>query len=107
MSLRKKQSKFARMIADLILYAYENGYELTFGHAYRCQDCKVGMANSLHKVRLAVDLNLFRDGRYLTSTDDYHPLGVFWESLDQKCAWGGRFTKPDGNHFSMEHDGRK
>tara|TARA_R110000868_G_scaffold275405_1_gene535139 strand:- start:331 stop:471 length:141 start_codon:yes stop_codon:yes gene_type:complete len=28
-------------------------------------------ANSLHKQRLAVDFNLFRDGQYLTGTEDH------------------------------------
>ena len=100
MTLRQKQSKFARMVADLILFAYTNGYELTFGDAW----AKTGhMVNSLHYVRLAIDLNLFRDGKYLTSTEDHRPLGEYWESIGG--AWGGRFG--DGNHYSLEHQGRK
>lgn len=31
-------------------------------------------------------------------------LGQYWESLGG--SWGGRFkSRPDGNHFSLEHDG--
>ena len=34
LSIREKQSKFVRMVADLIIFAYEHGYELTFGDAW-------------------------------------------------------------------------
>jgi len=111
MSIRKKQSKFVQMIGDLIDYAYREGYELTFGDAYR--DPRLhghigfkegyGRRDSLHKERLAIDLNMFKDGRYLTSTEDHRPLGEFWEKMGG--SWGGRFN--DGNHYSLEHEGRR
>src|SRR5699024_1170004 len=102
---------FTRMVADLIVYAYEQGYELSLGDAYRdprshgAVGQKIGYssANSLHKERLAIDLNLFKDGKFLTATEDHLPLGEFWESLGG--TWGGRFN--DGNHYSLEHGGRK
>lgn len=111
MTLGQKQRKFTRMIGLLIEYAYENGYELTLGDAYRDPRLHgdVGVkksyssANSLHKSRLAVDLNLFKNGRYLTTTEAHRPLGEYWESIGG--AWGGRFN--DGNHYSLEHGGRK
>lgn len=111
MTLGDKQRKFTRMIADLIVFAYDNGYELTLGDAYR--DPRVhgfvgvkssySSANSLHKQRLAIDFNLFKDGAYLTSTEDHKPLGEFWESIGG--TWGGRFK--DGNHYSLEYNGYK
>jgi len=110
-SLGEKQRRFTRMIADLIKFAYDNGYELTFGDAYR--DPRVfgevgepkgyGRSRSNHKIRLAVDFNLFKDGKYLTSTEDHRPLGEYWESIGG--SWGGRFN--DGNHYSLEHEGRR
>lgn len=100
MSLRKKQSRFCRMVADLIVFAYEHGYELTFGDAYATTG---HTANSLHYKRLAIDLNLFRDGEYLQKTEDHLALGEYWESIGG--SWGGRFQ--DGNHYSLEHGGRK
>lgn len=111
LSLREKQSAIVIMAANLIQFATENGYELTFGDAYRdprvhgtiAQKKSYSAANSLHKQRLAIDFNLFRDGKYLTSTDDYRPLGEYWESMGG--TWGGRFN--DGNHFSIEYQGRK
>lgn len=103
MTLGQKQRKLTRMIAELILWAYEQGYEISLGHALRCQDCRTGAKNSLHKMRLAVDLNLFKNGQYLTSTEDHLPLGKKWESMGG--TWGGRFN--DGNHYSLEHNGTK
>ena len=69
----------------------------------RPRDCSYGRENSLHKDKLALDLNLFKDGRYLASTEDHEPLGLFWESIGG--SWGGRFD--DGNHYSLEHRGRR
>lgn len=103
MTLGEKQRKFTRMVGQLIQWAYEHGYELTFGDAYRDPRCPYGHKNSLHRKRLAVDLNLFRDGEYLTSTEDHRPLGEFWESIGG--SWGGRFN--DGNHYSLEHEGMR
>ncbi len=95
MTLRQKQSKFASMLPLLILYAYELGFEITIGdvwaksgHSYR----------SFHYKKLAVDLNLFRNGRYLKSVKSHEPLGLFWESLNG--TWGGRWPSGDANHYS-------
>mgnify|MGYP003658985107 FL=1 len=100
MTLGNTQRKFTKMTALLILYAYERGYELTFGDAW-ARDSHSD--NSCHYIRLAIDLNLFKDGVYLTKTEDHTFLGEFWESIGG--AWGGRFR--DGNHYSMEYKGRK
>ena len=68
MTLRQKQSKFVRMVALLIQFAYEQGYELTWGDAM----AKTGhMPNSLHYVGLAVDFNLFKDGKYMKAKKGY------------------------------------
>jgi len=94
-SLRERQSEFVFNVARLIDFAYAQGYELTFGDAWARDGHRPG---SFHYKRLAIDLNLFRNGEYLTSTEDHLPLGVFWESLGG--TWGGRFSNPDGNHYS-------
>lgn len=103
MSLRKKQSEFAQMVAKLILHAGENGYEVTFGDCYRDDRCGYGHPRSLHRLRLAVDLNLFIDGEYRNNTSDHLVLGEYWESIGG--CWGGRFG--DGNHYSLEHNGMR
>ena len=97
MSLRKKQSRFAYLVALLIQYAYAKGYELTLGDAYAKSGHILG---SYHYKRCALDVNLFKDGKYLEKTEDHKFLGEFWESLDPMCTWGGRFRKSDGNHYS-------
>lgn len=112
-TLLQKQQDFTLMVAKLIEFAYQNGYRLSFGDAYRDprvhgqvgQRVGYSSANSLHKERLAVDFNLFKDGRFLTRTEDHRQLGEYWESIGG--AWGGRFASPDGNHYSLEHGGRK
>lgn len=115
LSLRQKQSVFARLVAQLINRATRDGFEVTFGEAYRSPEeaarlAKLGkgVRNSLHTQRLAIDINLFKDGRYLSSTEAHRALGEWWEQLstDQyTCYWGGRFN--DGNHYSIGHGGRK
>jgi hypothetical protein len=65
------------------------------------------MKNSLHYEGLAIDIDLFKDGKYLTQTEDHRVFGEFWEGLHQDCRWGGRFKGcPDGNHYSINYQGR-
>lgn len=111
MTLSEKQAVFTLMVARLVLWADERGYRLTFGEAWRSPEQAAsnaksgkGIANSLHTQRLAVDFNLFVNGQYQSKSEAYLPLGEFWESIGG--AWGGRFrSNPDGNHFSLEHNG--
>jgi len=112
MTLREKQSTFVSLVAQLILEANRRGYELTFAEAYRPPEQAAlmakqgkGIKKSLHIDRLAIDLNLFKNGKFLSSSDDHEELGNYWESLHPLTRWGGRFG--DGNHYSLEHEGRK
>lgn len=110
MTLLEKQTLFTKLVTLLLQNIQMAGYECTFGDAYRSPEEaeRLGFKNSLHTQRLAIDLNLFKDGKYLTKTEDYERFGKFWESLSGAnyiCAWGGRFS--DGNHFSIAHNGRK
>jgi hypothetical protein len=115
MTLREQQSVFVLLVARLIDYAYRSGYELTFGEAWRTpEQAKLnaakgsGISNSLHITRLAIDLNLFRGGVFLDSTEHHRALGNYWKSLHPLARWGGDFQpKPDGNHYSLERDGYK
>jgi len=97
MTLRQKQSKFASMVALLIQFAYEQGYEISLGDAWAHEEDQRHIKDSFHYRRLAVDLNLFRNGRYLSSTDAHRPLGEFWESIGG--SWGGRWNV--GYHYSF------
>jgi hypothetical protein len=114
MTLRQKQSRFVVLVAQLILEADEMGFELTFGETYRSPEEAarlakkgLGIKRSLHTDRLAIDLNLFKGGRWLKTTEAHRPLGEWWEAQSGNgvvCRWGGRFG--DGNHYALEHDGR-
>lgn len=113
-TLSQKQRRFCRDVSLLIQYAYGEGFELTFGDAYRSPqqaqanaEAGTGISNSLHTQRLAIDLNLFVDDEYQSDTEAHRPLGEFWKSLGEDHCWGGDFSKPDGNHYSIEHGGRK
>jgi len=100
LTLRAKQSLFALLVTLLIQKAYQLGYEITLGDAWASEGHK---QYSLHYKRLAIDLNLFKDGIYLTKTEDHKDLGEYWESIGG--SWGGRYG--DGNHYSLEHGGVK
>ena len=111
MTLGAKQELFMRMLPRLIDKAHELGFEIRGGDLFR--DPRVhgavgeklgyGHKNSCHKVKLAIDLNLFKDGHYLPSTEDHRELGEWWEKQNELCRWGGRFA--DGNHYSLWHNG--
>lgn len=116
MTLRQKQSVFAKNIGLLIAYAYAQGYELTFGEAMRtayqqAYNVAHGLSktnDSKHEVKLAVDLFLFKNGVYLTVNEDYKFLGDYWCSLDPANTWGGDFNHTgkndfiDSDHFEMK-----
>lgn len=116
MTLREKQSAFALLVSKLIIQAHIAGFEVTLGEAYRSpeeakrlHELGFGTLNSLHTIKLAIDLNLFYNGVYLSSTESHRPLGKWWEEQSRPpdiiCHWGGRFG--DGNHYSVGHAGRK
>lgn len=92
--------QFAKALAMLILKAESLGYNVTLGPPQAKH-----MEGSLHYCSLAMDLNLFQDGTWLTRTVDHLPLGLYWESLGG--SWGGRFNQPDGNHYSFSYGGKK
>jgi|688.fasta_scaffold848022_2 hypothetical protein len=116
--MRNKQSIFILNFAKLIVWAYQQGYELTAGELFRTEEqhqfnLKAGKSKakrSKHQDRLAGDLNLFINGVYRTDTASYKPLGDYWVSLHKDNVWGGDFNKDgnkttndawDGNHFQM------
>ncbi len=107
MRLGKKQELFARLLPKLINKAHSLGLEIRLGDLFRDQrvhgpmGTKVGYGhkNSCHKLKLAIDLNLFKEGKLVTSTKGHQELGIWWEKQHPDCRWGGRFK--DGNHYSM------
>ena len=124
MTLRNKQSIFALNVSKLIQFAYEQGYEITLGEAYRTKSqqylyfegyniIKLGSSlklaktksksrtmNSKHLYKLAIDINLFKDGVYLTDKESHKPLAEYWKSLHPKNT-SGYFWNWDINHYQM------
>jgi hypothetical protein len=112
MTLLEQQILFARLTVHLYDEIINLGYDWTYGETKRdprvaALDAKDGrgIAQSLHILSLAVDINLFKDGKYLASTSDHAPFGAYWKTLHPLCRWGGDFR--DGNHYSMEWQERK
>src|SRR5208282_588135 len=114
MTLDEIQALHVQLIAKLIEWAFAAGYTLAWAEAYRTPQqaalnaqAGVEIAASLHTQRLAVDFILRKDGVYLTETSDYAPLGAYWKSLHPLACWGGDFSTPDGDHFSLTWMGVK
>ena len=113
MTLSQRQRLFARLLPRLIDYIYAEGYEVSFGETWRSPETiklyakqGKGSSTSLHGERLAGDLNLFKNGHYLTRTEHHAKFGEYWKSLHPLCRWGGDFSRPDGNHYSIAYSGR-
>lgn len=115
MTLGEKQRLFGKLVGKLLTWVYtpeSDGWAVTFAEAYRTPEqaalnakTGAGITNSLHTIRLAIDLNLFINGIYQTDSAAYKEMGEYWKSLHPLARWGGDFKKPDGNHFSLFHDG--
>lgn len=103
MTLKEARVLFTILLCRLIIWADAQGYEVAFDEVTEKITDKDPtsdhMKNSLHHLGLAADLILYRNGQYLSKTEDYTQLGEHWEKTNKYCKWGGRFS--DGNHFSF------
>lgn len=112
MTLGEKQEKFAIMLGELLEWCHACGYKVRIGEVWRPREMARlyaaqgrGIVNSLHCLKLAVDLAYVRDptGKPLETFEEWEELGLLWESLGG--AWGGRFRNRDVYHFSLPHRG--
>ena len=99
--LGQKQELFAILYAEHLVWLYEQGYRCRLGDVHATIGHKV---DSLHYIKLAGDVNLFKNGDYITSTEGHRKSGEKWESRHPLCRWGGRYN--DGNHYEVTHGGR-
>lgn len=107
----------AHAFHDAYIYSSTGGrMAFTDGEAHRPQSVAmqyaksgIGIANSLHTLRLARDKMLQINGVYSTKPVDYEYAGLVWEAIGKPfgvdTAWGGRFN--DANHFSCAWGGFK
>jgi len=100
--LLELQIAFTKSLAILLLSSFGLGYDVTLGDAYRDSRCTYGHEKSLHKLRLAIDLNLFEDGVYLKNKEPYNKLHNIWDKLG-----GAERIKYDLNHFSYSYKGMR
>ena len=109
-ALLKAQQEFAGDAARLVLKAEDLGFAVTLGEVLRpreLQDLYIQTGrswapNSRHLDKLAIDLQLFRGGEYLTDEEAYADLGTWWEALRPGLnKWGASSGRPrrDANHF--------
>jgi hypothetical protein len=110
MKLSEARCVFSLCLADLVIAAHVMGYDVAFDevtdHLTAKDPTGDHKANSNHYIGLAGDLILYKDGIYLTKTEEYEPLGLAWENMGKlkslPLVWGGRFSNEDGNHFSYQ-----
>ena len=96
MSLLTEQHVFSRHVAQLLEKAFELGFEVSLGEALRpiemqriyVQRGSSKTMQSSHLDKLAIDLNLFKNG-VLCTAEQIRPLGKWWEGLDPHNRWGG------------------
>lgn len=112
MRLGDAQREFAYHVGCLLVHiAATPNAMCTLGDCYR--DPRVhgkygekksySAAESDHKRRLAIDLNLFIHDQYRKDTAAHAPFGEYWKSLHPNNYWGGDIIdehgNADGNHF--------
>lgn len=99
-SLGERRRKFSLDLAILIVWANRDGYGIAIDDVKATEG---HMKNSKHYEGLAADLNLYiydddeHYWKYQTETVAHTAIGEQWERMGHK--WGGRFSKPDGNHY--------
>lgn len=108
MELSLRQCEFTHALAELIIYAASLGYQVKIQELNRTLEqqreyVRIGVSKTMdsrHLDRLAADLILFRDGKLVTDTEAYRPLGQKWTALGG--IWGGSWTTfKDWDHFQF------
>lgn len=107
-ALQNKQTRFSLMFLALQAAAavrciMDPSLSYVLEEVYRHPSATHGAEHSLHRLKLAGHILLFRDGDLLRDPAEYAALGSFWQMLGG--TWGGQWG--DGVHFSLEHAGRK
>ncbi len=95
--LREEQSAFAEDVSKLLLKILDSGFDVTFGEAERTKEMQEiyfergssKTMNSMHLIRCAIDLHIFRDGELIQDRQTLAVVGSYWESLSSQNRWGG------------------
>ena len=100
-----------QLLPRLIDHIHLLGYEIRGGDLFRDprvhgltgEDKGYGHKNSCHKLKLAIDLYLTRDGVYLKgehANQAHSEIHDWWDDHG-----GARRISGDLNHYSLEHNG--
>ena len=109
-NLEHDQVIFTENVCKLIEHIDSLGFKVTLGEAFRTHAQAViyahsglGIVNSLHCQRLAIDLNIFSpQDKLLATIDTCEQFGAYWESLNPRNVWGGYWLhRPDTDHYEM------
>lgn len=103
------QATFAHNMSRLIIHIFEEGYWVTMGECYRTQyqaaeyaRTGIGIKNSLHCDRLAVDLNIFTcDGKLIEDPKKLKPFGDWWQKIHPHNRAGMFWKSKDLGHYEM------
>lgn len=114
MTLGEKQELFSNLLFRLLIkcqiVASSKGATIRLGDLFRDRrvhgefGVKVGYGNafSMHKLKLAIDIYMIKDGKIM-DWEDYAEIGKWWVKENEYCRWGGDFKSRDAVHFSLTH----
>jgi hypothetical protein len=112
MTTNEKKVEFMRILAAFLGWCFQNDYEVIGSELYRTKEqaeiyakSGKGILNSIHRMKMAIDLFRYKDGTVTWDFEDYREMGEKWKTLHPLARWGGDFN--DAVHFSFEHEGRK
>ena len=107
----KTQFEFLLDVSKLITKIQELGFTATGGELFRTTEQQqiymdTGRSKtmkSMHLLRLAIDLNIFKNDQMVGDVNVLKPIGDYWQSLNPKNKWGGYFLNfIDSPHFQRD-----
>jgi len=109
MSLSGEQIVFAGMLGKLLCFASKQVIPVKICELFRSPEKQLKLyrqgrtktLESKHIKGLAADLAIIREGKYISTSESYTPLGDYWESIGGR--WGGSWhTFKDSVHFEYD-----
>ena len=105
---------FSQLLCQLVRQIEQNGYQVSVGEVLRMNaqqvfNVKNGLSktmDSYHLKGLAVDLNIFKNGKVITLDSDFKLVAQYWESLHVNCR-AGYYWGWDKLHYEFQLDTAK
>jgi len=112
MTLNQKQAEFFHTLCRFGVWCESEGIEFIGAELFRSPEQAainaangVGIKNSVHRKKLAIDLFRLVNGKISWNKEDYRKAGEKWKTFHPSARWGGDFRRRDAVHFSFEHNG--